>query len=389
MATENLLKSPRLLNIGDIQVGLTASFDHLVDEEMATSFSKLSGDYNPLHNDRSFASKLGYKDRVAHGAIQQALISRFAGMYIPGVFSVIKRLSTAYSKPIIVGDLVRVTGKVVEWVPEELSGKLEISVKDIHGSDYSFTRLDFGLTSENKQAKHVQINSEHRIRNVSKNAVVFLGGNSALAREVIATNILATDDIVTVGRRGCDLILTKIEDADSFLSVLNESNPRHLVSFLSLSPVKNSVSNFNVEHLIENIGLHFEPLLKVAKFLNEGLLTELKTITIIGSSGAAHLSPERGYESYGYCKMLIAKLVKDLARDLAAKNVRVNIISPGELMLGMTSGLSPKTVALLQARTPSGKLTTAEDVANALEFLISDAGSGHYGQEIVLAGGRL
>jgi 3-hydroxybutyryl-CoA dehydratase len=121
MAPENSLKSPRLLTASDIHVGMTASFDHLVDVEMATSFSELSGDYNPLHNDRGFANKLGYKDRVAHGAIQQALISRFAGMYIPGVFSVIKRLSTAYSKPIIVGDLVRVTGIVVEWVPEELS----------------------------------------------------------------------------------------------------------------------------------------------------------------------------------------------------------------------------------------------------------------------------
>lgn len=379
-----------VLSPADISVGMGFRFQICFSDELISRFSEYSGDFNPLHNDADFARSRGYKTRVAHGAIQQALISRFVGMYIPGQNALIKKVTTTYSRPVLAGDEVVVDGKVVDWDGASLSGRLEIQAVSPHGAQFSFTVVDFGLTGVPQEAalkNLLQLDESRRGEHLA-GAMMFIGGNSGLAKEVMGSGLLDSIPIVTVGRRECDFNLRALDQPELLEPVLESVQPAHLVSFLSLSPVKRSVLEMDFDHFVENVRLHLSPALVAARLIAAKRLTNMTSITLIGSLWASHLVGDRGHETYSYAKSLASFFVRDLAVELAPHKVRVNIVSPGEMSLGMNAGLSPKMSALLKARTPLGRLTTGRDVASVLSFLTSDLGSSVVGQELVLAGGR-
>ncbi len=42
----------------DLKIGMIASFDVVITQDMLLDFAKLSGDYNPLHLDSEFAKSV-------------------------------------------------------------------------------------------------------------------------------------------------------------------------------------------------------------------------------------------------------------------------------------------------------------------------------------------
>ena len=60
------------------------SFDVLVTDKDRIDFSKISGDKNPLHVNDKYASKTEYRKCILHGAFSAGLVSKLAGMYLPG-----------------------------------------------------------------------------------------------------------------------------------------------------------------------------------------------------------------------------------------------------------------------------------------------------------------
>ena len=104
------------------------------------------------------------------------------------------------------------------------------------------------------------------------------------------------------------------------------------------------------------------------------------------SSAAAHL-PERGYLAYGTAKSALDTLTRFLAADLGPR-IRVNAIAPGAIeteALGML--LNDEIKAGIVARTHVRRLGRAEDIAAALLYLVSDAGSFVSGKVLEVDGG--
>jgi acyl dehydratase len=60
------------------------SFDILIGPEQIASFGEVSGDRNPLHFDDAFAQARGFDQRIAHGLIANASLSKFFGNEFPG-----------------------------------------------------------------------------------------------------------------------------------------------------------------------------------------------------------------------------------------------------------------------------------------------------------------
>ena len=48
----------------EISVGQTVEFFFDIDEQKMEMFKVISGDNNPLHNDRDYAAECGYEERV-------------------------------------------------------------------------------------------------------------------------------------------------------------------------------------------------------------------------------------------------------------------------------------------------------------------------------------
>ena len=107
------------------------------------------------------------------------------------------------------------------------------------------------------------------------------------------------------------------------------------------------------------------------------------------SSMAAKLGGAFECLDYGVSKGGVDSMTVGLAKELAAEGIRVNGLRPGLIMTEIhASAGEPGRVARLQASVPLGRGGTAEDVAEAALWLLSDAASYVTGVTIDVAGGR-
>lgn len=372
----------------DIFVGMKASFTEKVSSEFINAFSQLSGDWNPLHNDSSYSDALSLRGRVAHGAIQQALISRLVGMQLPGKYCVIQKLSTQYLQMVIEGESLTVEGEVTTWDPSIPAGKIRVRIT-CEGSTKSLSLVDVGMVGVPKPGKPELKVVPARKENLSSETTVFFGASSGLAKSLFPVLSAKGKKVLRSSRSRSDFDFDwNTEDPSRLLDWLEQENPHSIVLFASLPPKKSLPSQIDLEYLSQNLLIHLLPLKSIAQATAQGKLKALKRIVVLGSAGARHLYPEQGFEAYAYTKTLSSYYIKDLARELSTKGISVNLVSPTELSVGMTAGMSEKAKALKALKNPSGQLTSVEDVASVILTLLSDDSSAITGHEIVLAGGR-
>ncbi len=97
-----------------IEIGHREEFEIAVTEEMMSSFCRITGDVNPLHNDDDYAIRKGHPGRVVYGMLTASLLSTLAGVYLPGKNSLIHEVKIKFAKPVYVGDMLAVEGIVEE-----------------------------------------------------------------------------------------------------------------------------------------------------------------------------------------------------------------------------------------------------------------------------------
>ncbi len=113
---------------------------------------------------------------------------------------------------------------------------------------------------------------------------------------------------------------------------------------------------------------------------------------IIMISSVATLQPAANGAPYSMGKAAAEALALTLAREEQANGIRTNIVAPGLTVTDMGSRLSKARWGVadiheLDARQPFGRVSTPEDVAGVVVFLVSDAGGYVNGQKINLNGG--
>lgn len=107
------------------------------------------------------------------------------------------------------------------------------------------------------------------------------------------------------------------------------------------------------------------------------------------SSAAARLGSPGEYVDYAGSKAAIDTLTIGLAKELGAQGVRVNAVRPGLIDTEIhASGGRPDRAAVLGADTPLGRPGAAQEVAEAVIWLLSDAASYVSGAILDVAGGR-
>jgi 3-oxoacyl-[acyl-carrier protein] reductase len=92
-----------------------------------------------------------------------------------------------------------------------------------------------------------------------------------------------------------------------------------------------------------------------------------------------------------YCavKAGLIGLTQTLAAQYGAQGIRANLVAPGVIKTDMTKDYwdAPAFQRLNQEMTPAPREGTTQDVANAIYFLASEAGSYINGQTLALDGG--
>jgi len=99
------------------------------------------------------------------------------------------------------------------------------------------------------------------------------------------------------------------------------------------------------------------------------------------------LAGNAGQINYSASKAGVIGMTKSMARELGKKNILVNAIAPGFIQTEMTDKIPDDVKAEMMKNIPLQRLGQPSDIADSVEFLISDKASYITGQVLSVNGG--
>jgi 3-oxoacyl-[acyl-carrier protein] reductase len=101
----------------------------------------------------------------------------------------------------------------------------------------------------------------------------------------------------------------------------------------------------------------------------------------VGQIGSA------GQANYAASKAGLVGFARSLARELAARSITVNVVSPGPIDTDMLRALDDDQRAELTSMVPLGRVGQPDEVAAAVTYLASDAAAYLTGVNLPVDGG--
>jgi acyl dehydratase len=126
--SEATLQGPTTVSVGDE----IAPLSRTVTQEHINAYADASGDHNPIHLDSDFAKMVGLPGTIAHGLLDLGIlteaVARFAGGY-----EQVAGIACRFSKPLLPGDTITCTGRVVEVDEAQQTATLELEATSDRG----------------------------------------------------------------------------------------------------------------------------------------------------------------------------------------------------------------------------------------------------------------
>jgi len=213
-------------------------------------------------------------------------------------------------------------------------------------------------------------------------------------------------------RQGCFVcVLDRDEAAGMALVEALERSSFHSVDISVTSEVKEAVRAIHERHgridfLVNNAGIARDQLILrmreedwdrvidvnlkgayncIRTCLRYMLKTEGGSIvtiaSVVGDTGNV------GQANYAASKAGLVALCRSVAKEVASRSIRVNVVSPGFIHTRMTETLSDEIRALYLAQIALGREGTPEEIAEVVSFLLSARASYITGQVIHVNGG--
>jgi len=103
--------------------------------------------------------------------------------------------------------------------------------------------------------------------------------------------------------------------------------------------------------------------------------------SVVGEMGNA------GQTAYAASKAALLGVTKSLAREYASRGITVNAVTPGFVDTDMTKGLTDDQKSAMLTAVPLGRTGTAQEIAAAISYLVSDEAGYVTGQTLRVNGG--
>ena len=96
-----------------VAVGQRAQRTLTLTSEHVKAFAAMTGDYNPLHFDESFAARTKFQRLVVQGGLTTGLLHALVAMDLPGPGSVFLSQNWKFTAPVYIGDTITAEAEVL------------------------------------------------------------------------------------------------------------------------------------------------------------------------------------------------------------------------------------------------------------------------------------
>lgn len=182
--------------------------------------------------------------------------------------------------------------------------------------------------------------------------------------------------------------LTSAEAVESCVKEINDSGTAvGAIIHSAASGVHRPVSDLTARHLEWTFAVNVVGAHRLIQGLNSRLGAGSRIIGITSSGGTRAL-PQ--YGAIGASKGALESLFRHYAREMAPRGIAVNLVCPGLVATEALDAFPERERMVREAtdRTPSGRVTSAEDVAALVAFLCAPESGQIIGQTLVVDGGR-
>jgi acyl dehydratase len=118
----------RSIAIGDEMTPLLRA----VTQDQINAYAEASGDHNPIHVDPDFARSVGLPGTIAHGLLDMGILTEAVARWAGG-YEQVASVTCRFSKPLLPGETITCTGRVVEIDHSQGIATLELEAVSSRG----------------------------------------------------------------------------------------------------------------------------------------------------------------------------------------------------------------------------------------------------------------
>ena len=153
---------------------------------------------------------------------------------------------------------------------------------------------------------------------------------------------------------------------------------------IGTSGVLANMPDGQIAHLVQ---LNLVSAMVLSKYVVRRMMSK-RGGRIVNISSVVASTGYRGLSAYSATKAALIGFGRSLAREVGPLGITVNAVAPGFTDTEMTRAIGEEARHKIMRRSALGRLTCAEDVAGAVDFLMSDAAQSITGTTITVDAGN-
>jgi len=362
-----------------------AKFSVEVDAGAPIAFAGLSGDWNPLHTRPDYAARTPFGRPVLHGAYLSGLLSRMAGMFLPGEKCLLHGISLRFIAPVQPPVTLNVSGRLVDGTLNQ--GRVAVRITDaVSGVSYADGHYDFGLHTSNDATPERNAGTTER-RTPGETTVLVTGATGALGKSLLA-KLPTKLGALGVSRSNSGPGLIQAAGGADIAARLEGRRISAIVHCAWPAPDNQALTELtDIRAATDfNVAAPLREVIELAQLLKQHGTPDA-VLVLIGSTAAEPGRHNYRMPLYTLSKSLIPTLCRVLATELAGSSQRCIAAIYDVIEGGMNSRMSAGARIAHKDRSPFGRIASPEEAAEQLLWILDNKSYLASGSTLELTGG--